>query len=246
MIYESNNELMHYGVLGMKWGVRHDKTKSSSYSPTSIKARIARRQNKKVDASFKQWAENSKKRENAIMLGKKANVAKRAYETSGGDKNLKKEYKQSKKAYNKALKDNTRYRQGQIRNKVGADLSRKYLSEAKKVKKQLDSDPSNKQLRKKYNDLKSKHDVERAKARKALSVGANRSRKVAAIKRTAKMSAITAVSGAAITSGIYAVNRYLSSHNTTLNGKPLRVNSDQFKKVVNVGKSIFGVSKYTY
>ena len=45
MIYESNT-LTHYGVLGMRWGKRKDKT---AYRSTGIKAAIARRKNEKVD-----------------------------------------------------------------------------------------------------------------------------------------------------------------------------------------------------
>lgn len=36
---------MHYGVPGMKWGVR-----KKDYSSTSVRAAMARRQNDKVDA----------------------------------------------------------------------------------------------------------------------------------------------------------------------------------------------------
>ena len=86
-----------------------------------------------------------------------------AYENNRSDKKLKKQYKTDEKAYKKALSKNTTYRKGQVRKETGSDLSRKYLSEAKKVKKQLTADPSNKQLKKRYNELMSKHDIERAK-----------------------------------------------------------------------------------
>lgn len=92
----------------------------------------------------KTGGENTKKKANAIELWKKANVSKRAYESNKSDKTLKTQYKQDTKAYKKALKGNTTYRKGQIKKEVGSDLSRKYLSDAKKVKKQLDSDPTNK------------------------------------------------------------------------------------------------------
>lgn len=66
---QSSDELYHYGVLGMKWGVR--KSTSSGYKSKGIRATIARRQNEKVDASFKKWKENSAKKSDAIELGKK-------------------------------------------------------------------------------------------------------------------------------------------------------------------------------
>ena len=117
-----------------------------------------------------------------------------------------------------------------------------FLTEAKRVKKQLDSDPSNKQLQKKYNDLMSKHDIERANARRAPEVAANRSKKKAAIKRAMTMSVKAAATTAVVTAGTYAVNKYLSDHNVTLNGNNLRVDSNMvntFSNAVKVGSEIF-------
>ena len=173
---------------------------------------------------------------------KKMNQSKIAYESNKSDKALKQAYKQDSKAYKKALRSNTTYRKGQIKQAVGQDISRKYLSEAKKVKKQLDSDPSNKQLQKKYDDLMSKHDVERANARRAPEVAANRSAKKAAVKRAMTMTVKAAATTAVVTAGTYAANKYLQDHNATLNGSSLRVDANMvnsFANAVKVGSEIF-------
>ena len=230
---QSSDELYHYGVLGMKWGKR-----KSNYHSTSVRSAIARKKNQKVDEGFNEWKENAKKRSDAIDLGKKANASKMAYENNRSDKNLKKQYKTDKKAYKKALSKNTTYRKGQVRKETGSDLSRKYLSEAKKVKKQLTSDPSNKQLKKRYNELMSKHDIERAKARKAEQVAANRSRKKASMKRAMTMTVKAAAGTAAVAVGVAATNAVLSKYNVQLNGRPISINSEQVKRVVKFGKKV--------
>lgn len=221
--------LYHYGIPGMKWGVHK-----------------AKRENKKVDKSFKDWKENDAKKKNAIELGKKNNANRRAYEDNKSDKSAKALYKQSNKAYKKALNSNTSWRKGSIRQEVGQDAARKYLSDAKNVKKQLDKNPSDKQLQKKYKYLMDRHDVERAKARKAASVGQNRSYKKAAMKRKMTMTVSAVAATAAVSAGAYAVNRYLNSHGVTLNGTPVSVNSDTIRKYADVGKKIIGLGKYMY
>lgn len=226
-------ELIHYGVKGMKWGVRR---KQPGYKSTGIRSALARRSNEKVDASFKDWNENVKKRDNAIELGKKATAAKRAYEADKHNKALKAAYKDANKQYKKALNSNTTYRKGVVKQEVGKDASRKYLSEAKKVKKQLAADPSNKELQKKYNDLMSKHDVERANARRATEVGARRSQLKANIKRKMTMTVKAAAGTAAVTAGAYAVNRYLNNHDVTINGKQVSIGSQNIRDVANVAK----------
>ena len=223
--YIKTNELYHYGVKGMRWGVRR-----------------ARKQNEKIDKSFKKWQENAKRRENATELGKKANVARMDYERDNKNKQLRRAYKDANKTYKQALRSNTTYRKGAIRGDVGKDMASKYLSEAKRVKKLLDADPTNKQLQKQYKYLSDQHQYERAKARKAPGVGERRSRRKAAIKRTMTMTVKSACTTAAIGVGLGAANRYLNEHNVTLNGKPIRVGEafvNMLGEKIAVGKAIF-------
>ena len=225
----------------MKWGKR-----KSSYSSTGVRSAIARRQNEKIDKSFKKWSEGSKQRADAIELGKKANLSRRAYESNRSDKNLKTQYKQDNKAYKKALKNNTTYRKGQVKKEVGSDLSRKYLSEAKKVKKQLEANPGNRDLQKQYNKLMSKHDVERARARKAPTVAAKRSAKKAAMKRRMTMTAKAAATTAAIGAGAYAVNRYLSNHQVTRNGKQVQFGSQNIRDMMDKAEKVRRFMEFVY
>ena len=106
--YVSAHELYHYGVKGMRWGVRK-----------------ARRENEKIDKSFKNWNTNAKNKANAIDLGKKANSARMDYERDTQNKDKKRAYKQANKEYKQALRTNTTYRKGAIRGEVGKDMSRK-------------------------------------------------------------------------------------------------------------------------
>lgn len=235
----SSNDIMHYGVLGMKWGKR-----KANYRSTGIGSAIARRQNEKIDSSFKKWNENAQKRSNAIELGKKASASRMAYESNKSDKALKQQYKQDNKEYKKALKGNTTYRKGQVRQEVGSDLARKYLSAAKKIKKQMDSDPSNKQLQKRYNDLMSKHDVERARARRAPEVAAKRSNRKASIKRAMTMTVKAATGAAVVSAGAYAANRYLSKHDVTINGRRITLGAQNIRDVADVAKKVKNLIGY--
>lgn len=228
----SQYELYHWGVKGMKWGVR--KKNNVGYKSTSLRSALSRRSNEKVDKSFKDWDENAKKRDNAIDLGKKANDAKRAYDNDRSNKDLKYAYKTANKQYKKALSENTTYRKGVVRQEVGRDASRKYLSDAKKIQKQLASDPNNKALQKKYNDLMSKHDVERAKARRAVDVGSKRSKFKANLKRKMTVTVKAAAGTAAVAAGAYAVNRYLTKHDVTINGKRVGLGAQNVRDIVNV------------
>jgi hypothetical protein len=261
-MYEYNmtypNEMYHHGIKGMKWGKRRyqnadgsytaagKKRRNSDYSSTGIKSFVARRKNEKVDEGFNNWKENAQKRDDAIALGKKANVSRMAYEKDKSNKDLKKEYKTANSEYKKALGQNTTYRKGVVRQEVGRDASRKYLSEAKRVKKQLASDPSNKQLKKKYNDLMSKHDVERAKARKAVDVASKRSAKKAAMKRKMTMSVKAAAATATVAAGAYAANKYLNNHDVRLNGKRVTVSRQTVSNIADLAKKGKEFMSYMY
>ena len=260
MVYES--ELCHFGIKGQKWGVRrfqrkdgtrtpagkkrYSNTDEVTYRPKSIKAAIAKRSNDKVDAGFKNWNENVKKRDDAIELGKKSNAAKLAYEKDPSNKALRDEAKAAEKAYKTALKSNTTYRKGVVRQDVGRDAARKYLSEAKKIKKQLGTDPSNKQLQKKYADMMSKHDIERAKARRAVEVSAKRSTRVASIKRTMTKTVKAVATTAVISAGLYAANRYLNNHQVTINGKRVNLSTADASGVIDMANKVKNVLGYFY
>ena len=118
------------------------------------------------------------------------------------------------------------------------------MSEAKKVKKQLMNDPSNKQLQKEYNSLMSKHDVERANARKVVDVANKRMRKQAAIKRTMTMTVKTAATSAAIALGTYAVNKYLQNHEVTLNGNLVQFSSEKVIDILDDVKRVKDVMDF--
>lgn len=238
-------ELYHHGIKGMKWGVRKDrKAAQIGYKSTSIKSALSRRSNDKVDKNFKDWKDNASKRDNAIELGKNMTAAKRAYENDKSNKALKSAYKDAEKQYKKALSENTTYRKGVVKQEVGRDAARKYLSEAKKVKKQLDVDPSNKTLQKKYNDLMSKHDVERANARRATEVSAKRSKLKANMKRKMTLTVKAAAGTAAVAAGAYAVNRYLTNHDVTINGKRVSLGAQDIQGVVDMAKKVKDIAGF--
>lgn len=218
----SEDYLMHHGVKGMKWGVRKD------YRPTSIRSAIARRQNAKVDKGFKKWNEGANNKQTAIDAGKKRNASKIAYEKDRSNKELKTQYKSDNKAYKQALRKNTTYRKGSVREEVGKDLSRNYMTEAKRAKKSGDM--------KTYSNFMNKHDIERAKARKAQSVGAKRSATKAGIKRAATMSAKAVVATGLVTAGAYAAKKYGGYD----------ISSEQLRQAANVGKKAMKYAGYFY
>lgn len=225
--------LAHHGIKGQKWGVRRFQNSDGSYTnagklryrSTSIGSAIARMSNEKVDKSFKQWQKGAANRDSAIDYGLKRNQALISYKTGSGSR---KEYKALNKEYKKALRKNTTYRKGSVKQEVGKDLSRKYLSEAKKLEKQLRKNPNDKKLRREYTKMMNAHDVERARARNVQQKYANRSNKKAAIKRGITISVKAAVTSAVIGAGV----KYANDHGY------MNVNSEQVNKYIRIGKNI--------
>jgi hypothetical protein len=68
----------------------------------------------------------------------------------------------------------------------------------------------------------------------------------AAIKRTMTMTVKAAAATAVITAGTAAANKYLSKHNTTLNGKPFTISSSQVMRYASIGKQILDLGRYMY
>lgn len=243
-MWQYNYGLYPDEIKGQKWGVRRyqnkdgtltaaGKKRQDTYRSTSIRSAIARHSNKKVDDSFRKWDENTKKRDTAIDLGKKRNQARLDYELNKNDKSLKSEYKRSDKAYKKALRSNTTYRKGVVRKEVEKDASRKYLSQAKKIKKELEKDPYNKQLKRTYRELMNKHDIERANARRAVDVSTKRMYKVRSLKSATTKTVKTVATAATVAIGMEAVRKYAN----------LNINSEQ---VINWIKAAKKFSSFIY
>ena len=226
--------LAHHGIKGQKWGVRRFQNKDGSYTDsgkiryrsTSIASAIARRSNEKVDKGFKRWKEGASNRDNAIEAGRRKNQALIAYKKGEGSR---KEYRASNREYKKALRKNTTYRKGSVKQEVGKELSRKYLSEAKKLEKQLRKNPNDRKLRREYTKMMNAHDVERAKARRVQQKYANRSAKKASIKRSLTLS-IKAVA----TSALIGVGVKYANDNGYFN-----VTAEQVENYIHIGKKIF-------
>ena len=66
------------------------------------------------------------------------------------------------------------------------------------------------------------------------------------VKRAMTIAVTSVATSAAIAGGVYAANKYFTNHNTTLNGKPIRINSEQIRKASELGKKIFSFGKYVY
>ena len=110
---DGTNVLIHYGILGQKWGVRRfqnpdgsytqEGKKRRGYTSTSLRAYISKKRNEKVDKSFKEWNKNADFKADAIEKGKKANIAKMEWERDKQNRDKKRAYKGAEKDYKKAL-----------------------------------------------------------------------------------------------------------------------------------------------
>ena len=150
-----------------------------------------------------------------------------------GNQDLKQAYKVARKEYKQAYRKNTAYRKGTVRQEVGGDLSRRYLSEAKRVEKELQKNPYDEKLQKQYDHLMSRYDVERARAGRAQKVGAKRSYAIASVKRGMTMTVKGAVATAAVGAGIIAANKYIFKGN-------LRMDSDTFMAGLRRARQMMG------
>ena len=164
------------------------------------------------------------------------------YKQDPHNRDLKRTYKQANREYKHDLRKNTAYRKGAIRGEVGHDEARKHLSRAKAIEKQLKNEPDNRELQKQYRYHMNKHDVARAKARKAPAVGANRSRRIANLRSMRTKAVKGALVSEAAILGAYEVNKYM-----TKNGQPgFQVSPEQMKKWASYGKAFMGMSKNFY
>lgn len=227
----NNDELYHYGVKGMKWGVRNAETIARYHRNRGPSAILARRSNKKVDKSFDDWKRNDALKKDAIEKGIKANQSRIAYEKDKKNSDLKRQYKADQKAYKEAYSKNTTYRKGDIKQAVLQDSARKSLSEAKRIKKQLDKDPTNKDLQKQYKTFQDHHDVDRAKARRAPEAARNRSQAIANLKRARTIAVKTAIASAAVAVGA----KYCKEHNINIDLNEVAVNT---KRILNIARYI--------
>ena len=92
----------------------------------------------------------------------------------------------------------------------------------------------------------SKHDVERAAARRATDVASKRSQKKASIKRAMTMTTKAAAATAATAVGVYAVNKYLTNHQVTLNGKRVQLKTQTVKDIAGVANKFKNFMGYMY
>lgn len=80
-----NDELMHYGVKGMKWGVRKDRSSGSSGRTRKKKSAVSKAVSKAIKKGKAVVAANAKKK------AEKAEQAKKTTKTSFGTKKQKKD-----------------------------------------------------------------------------------------------------------------------------------------------------------